>query len=254
MQKTKTRYVNKKPSSNFFPLINEEIINEAILKLNNDGYYVMPWKMPGIWIDNAKLKAENLNVESRSDPIDLQKPININPIYPTYWHNDKDVIGISEFKSLVDDNGIKEIIGRYLGCEPVFDLAAAWWTYPFKEPDSKSAQLYHYDLERIKWLKVFVYMNNVDFNNGPHCFIKGSHNSIGNKISHEGRFTDEEVFKLYPNSNEVVHIGKAGTIIIEDTLGFHKGLPANCGHRFIFEFQYSVNGFGYPHDFDNLTY
>jgi len=140
-----------------------------------------------------------------------------------------------------------EIIGRYLGCEPVFDLAAAWWTYPYGSADSKSAQLYHFDLDRIKWLKVFVYMTDVSLKNGPHAFIKGSHLNSGAFATHDGRYSDEEIFKLYSKSDEIIYEAPAGTVILEDTLGFHKGLPAIEGHRFIFEYEYSINRFGYPY-------
>ena len=53
---------------------------------------------------------------------------------------------------------------------------------------------------------------------------------------------------MYRPDDEVVFTGPKGTVIIEDTLGFHKGIPAISGHRFIFEYMVSVNHFGYPYE------
>ncbi len=129
------------------------------------------------------------------------------------------------------------------------DILAAWWTFPVGGgPESVSAQLYHFDLDRVKWLKVFVYLTDVDRESGPHVYVRGSHNSVGRKIWRDGRYSDEEVFSVCAPQDEVQFTGPRGTVIIEDTLGFHKGAPAISGHRFIFEFQLSLNRFGYPYE------
>ena len=35
-------------------------------------------------------------------------------------------------------------------------------------------QLYHFDLDEIKMVKI-LYLSDVEINDGPHCYIKGSH-------------------------------------------------------------------------------
>jgi hypothetical protein len=123
----------------------------------------------------------------------------------------------------------------------------AWWTFPVGgEADSGAAQLYHYDLDRVRWLKVFVYLTDVDEVSGPHAFIRGSHRTIGSKISRDGRYSDAEVFSMYNRADEVVFIAPRGTVILEDTLGLHKGIPAISKRRFILQVQLSINYFGYP--------
>ena len=38
------------------------------------------------------------------------------------------------------------------------------------------AQLYHFDLDRPKWLKFFIYLNDVEnISHGPHLFIEKTH-------------------------------------------------------------------------------
>jgi hypothetical protein len=246
LQAEKTRHKPKNVLSHCFPNLSENDISNAVDKLKKDGYYVIPWQLPESWLTSVKEKAGRYQVRSREDANDIQIAKSIVPKSHTYWH-DIDIINISELKDLVADEGIKEIIARYLGCSPVLDMIASWWTFPNDEASSGSAQLYHFDLDRIKWIKAFVYLSDVGLNNGPHAYVKGSHLNVDKKIGRDGRYTDEEVFSIYPREDEVVFTRPAGTVILEDTLGLHKGVPATEGHRFIFEFEYSINHFGYPY-------
>jgi ectoine hydroxylase-related dioxygenase (phytanoyl-CoA dioxygenase family) len=102
-------------------------------------------------------------------------------------------------------------------------------------------------MDRVRWVKVFCYLTDVGDDNGPHAFVSGSHNTIQNVVTHDGRYSDAEVFAHYPRSSEVRLKGPAGTVFLEDTLGFHKGVPVESGRRGVFEFQYSINHYGYPH-------
>jgi hypothetical protein len=246
VQSQKSAHTPESATSKHFPFLNEDGIKTAVDALNKDGCYIMPWRMSEPWLAAVKQKAGEYKVRSREDVNDVQIARSIEPKSHTYWH-DNDILNISELKDLVLDEGIKEIIARYLGCTPVLDTIATWWTFPYGEASSGSAQLYHFDLDRIKWLKVFVYLNDVGLDNGPHAFVKGSHLNVEKKIGRDGRYSDEDVFAVYPREDEIVFTGPAGTVIIEDTLGLHKGVPAQKGHRFIFQYDYSINHFGYPY-------
>jgi hypothetical protein len=247
IQVKQNRYTAQNATSENFPLLEESNIIQAVESLKSNGYYQMPWTLPLTWTSAVIDKAKKLSVKSRVDDDDIQKASDIKPKASTYWH-DYNIISITELQNLVNDKGIKEIIARYLECTPVLDTVAAWWTFPSGKADSGSAQLYHFDLDRIKWIKAFVYLSDVNENNGPHAYIRGSHISLDDKtIKKEGRLTDEEVFSAFSKNDEVVFTGPAGTMILEDTIGLHKGVPAIEGHRFIFEFEYSINHFGYPY-------
>ncbi len=246
LQKKRTPHRKGPISSTCFPSLDETTAAAALSQLRTNGVYVFPWRMPEEWVREAIKAAEQLKVVSRDDESDVQFPFSIAPKCATYWHG-SDVAEIPQFSDLVNDLGIREIIGRYLECEPVFDLVAAWWSFPSGAASSKSAQLYHFDMDRVRWLKVFVYLTDVGLDNGPHAFIQGSHRTIGSKVMHDGRYSDDEVFRMYPKQDEIILTGPAGTVFIEDTLGFHKGLPVQSGKRFVFEYEYSINSFGYPY-------
>jgi hypothetical protein len=189
-----------------------------------------------------------MDAVSRSDTQDVQKPSDLKPRSATYWHtNATALLAVEELKALVFDSAIREIAGRYLGCCPVLDMVVAWWSYPTAAPDPASAQMYHFDLDRIRWLKAFVYLTDVSVDNGPHAFIPGSHRDVGERVMRDSRYTDAEVLGWYPNVAPQLFTAPAGTVFLEDTLGLHKGIPGKSGVRGVFECEYSINHFGFPY-------
>jgi len=93
------------------------------------------------------------------------------------------------------------------------------------------SQLWHRDLEEKKMIKVFIYLNDVNENNGPFFYVKGSQPSGKSKISKfapqylpKGSYPDEATVKNTILLDQIVCAkGKAGTIIFCDTAGLHKG-------------------------------
>ena len=83
----------------------------------------------------------------------------------------------------------------------------------------------------------------IKIENGPHCFIEGSHKggAIANSILSKGyvRVSDEEVLRSAKNADEHIFVAPAGSLLIEDTRGFHKGLTPQSGRRLLFSIQYS---------------
>jgi hypothetical protein len=235
-------------ASSLFANVNDQVISEAVDALNKDGFWILPEHLPDDWINEVTRLLRNLNVSGRGNSDDTQTVDSLVPKVATYWHDAKDLEEIHELRRLINDGFIREIIGRYLHAQPVYDMCTAWWTFPVgSRPDEAAAQLFHFDLDRVKWLKVFVYLTDVCADNGPHAFIRGSHKTVGLFVQRDGRYSDSEVFKYFSRDDEVRFLAPKGTVFIEDTLGLHKGVPVEKGHRGVFEFQYSINSFGYPY-------
>ncbi|OIR19136.1 hypothetical protein GALL_00150 [mine drainage metagenome] len=123
-----------------------------------------------------------------------------------------------------------------------------WSPHVKDTPDSEAAQLYHFDMERIKWLRFFIYLTDVDTNSGPHCFIKGTHRAgaIPKYMLDQGyaRQSDEVIYKEFGKAAEVEFTGVRGTIIAEDSKGYHKGKMPNKGDRLLLAFELSASTFG----------
>lgn len=157
------------------------------------------------------------------------------------------------YQSLMADPSILAVAGGYLRAMPILDLVSLWWHTAFqKEPDSDAAQFYHFDMDRIRWLKFFFYITDVTTESGPHCFIEESHSSgsIPAEILAKGysRLEDLELLEHFSKEQFIEFVGKRGTIIAEDTRGLHKGKAVEAGSRLIFQLQFSNSLFGasYP--------
>ena len=153
---------------------------------------------------------------------------------------------------LLNEN-IYLIAKKYFDSEPFLDHVSLSITSNYNkamEPDSKAAQLYHFDLDRPKWLKFLIYLNDVDEKNGPHCYVEGTHktNGIPFNIRSRGykRIMDYEIQSL--NLNKHIFYGKAGSAIIEDTIGLHKGSVVQSGYRILLNIQVNSSMFGIPYE------
>ena len=100
---------------------------------------------------------------------------------------------------------------------------------------------FHIDTFETSTFKVMLYLNDVSLADGPTCYIPGTHRDAelrrrkeeewGPAVSpgdpsgrpHPTNFTDDELGHLL--ERQVPVIGEAGTIVLFDTWGVHRGLP-----------------------------
>ena len=98
----------------------------------------------------------------------------------------------------------------------------------------------------------FIYLTDVDTENGPHVFVRGSHRanlpSTANLRSRGYvRIPDSDVVAALGKDNVVELCGKRGTVLAVDTMGFHKGKPLIAGHRLMGQLIYSYAHFTGAH-------
>jgi len=172
-----------------------------------------------------------------------------NPLAVTYWLQEEDLIANPDIQDLMADLSLLAIAQAYLGTQPIIDIVAMWWSTDLsKTACNDSAQMYHFDMDRIKWLKFFIYLTDVTDDNGPHCYIVGSH-QIGGKPTEllqlgYSRIVDEQIYQFYPKEKICEVIAPRGTIIAGDTLCFHKGKPLKQGDRLVLELEFTNSLFG----------
>ena len=231
-------------SKHFEDLSNENI--KAISKERNiEGYKVFEQKLNNDIVNDLVSLSYNLKSKIGGNYISFDpKRIESN----IYKFNPKDLIKNHRVQELIMDPVLINIAGQYLESEPIFDFAAMWWSTDFKIIREDAAQDYHFDLDRTKWLKIFIYLSDVNTDNGPHCYISGSH-KVGNKPQEtldKGyvRINDKELLKFY-NKNDFKEVtGPAGTVLFGDTSCWHKGKPIVKGDRLILQLEYTSSLFG----------
>ena len=152
------------------------------------------------------------------------------------YYNKGDLNTISIFDKIINNPELNSYISMYVGRNFKCTNKASWWTFGNNEKPQE-AELFHRDIDNVLWLKVFIYLTDVDANCGPHVFIPYSHRI--NKFLSFKRFTDLEAKKEFGDFSYFK--GKKGTLIIEDTFGLHKGQHIKSNNnRLIFQLQYSI--------------
>lgn len=174
-----------------------------------------------------------------------------NPLAVRYDYALDTLLNNVDVQSLLADPSLIAIAQEYLGCLPKADVLSMWWHTNFhSRPDSEAAQLYHFDMDRLKWLKVFVYLTDVGSNDGAHSFIEGSHRTGGipSQILEKGyvRLEDDEVLSHFEKEKQIDFFAPRGTVIMEDTRGLHKGNAVQPlgNSRLILQLQFSNSLFG----------
>jgi ectoine hydroxylase-related dioxygenase (phytanoyl-CoA dioxygenase family) len=151
-------------------------------------------------------------------------------------------------QELACDPRILQIAQDYLGTLPVLDFVAMWWHTKSPSPDKEAAQYFHFDMERLRWIKFFFYITDVTKQSGPHIFVPKSHldNGLPFSLRSKGytRLEDSQVGNVFPQQNWKVFTGPVGSMIVEDTRGLHKGKHVENGDRLVFQLQYTSSLFG----------
>ena len=223
--------------------------------LRTKGYYLFPEQLPAELCDKLLQLALTQPCTARAQDGGGGAPAPATP-YPRgdpqaiiYDFHPGDLINQPDVQRLMGDASFLTVAQDYLGAQPVLDTVNMWWsTAHSQQPDGNAAQLYHFDMDHVRWLKFFIYLTDMTPATGPHCFVAGSHRSGGitDSVLSQGyaRLTDAEVAASYPAQALMEFTGRRGTVIAEDTRGLHKGKPVLEGDRLMFEFEFSNSLFG----------
>ncbi|MCW7490398.1 phytanoyl-CoA dioxygenase family protein [Leptospira meyeri] len=199
---------------------------------------------------NTELYQRPLDSESyKNKPIYSKFNPSLAPASIRYDFDEGMLINDPIIQSIMTDFSVLSIAQSYLGCLPKADVTGMWWHTDFsKEPNAEAATMWHFDMDRVKWLKIFFYLTDVTPETGPHCFIEGSHRTRGIpkhflKYGYS-RLSDRDVEDYYPKEKYIEYNAKKFTVIVEDTRGLHKGRAVTNGSRLIFQTQFSDHLFG----------
>jgi hypothetical protein len=243
--------------------LTKQNVSEICSSIRQNGFYIFPNLLDLNTLTAIKTFAEKTPINYlllEGDEIKYSKEA--KPYHQTKnFSNRYQLLNISQFAEcneamrLALDENFLHIANHYLGAKPILDLMLFWWSKSLHNLEvdektlnllkDKSAQMFHFDLDRLKFIKFFVYLTDVDSEAGPHVYVKGTHNRVPPYIKADGRFSDELVEK-HARDKIVEITGKAGTILAVDTRGLHKGKELEKGERLIFQLEFTNSMFGNP--------
>ena len=219
-------------------------------QIRRDGYYVFPERLPETFCDDIVRYARHVEGWTRwkgggYETVPVFDPD--HPVTPRYVLPEAKIWRIPDYQRLVADPLFLNLSQSYFGGVATLKDISLWWSpAPGEKPDEDAAQLFHFDYEPIPiWLKFFIYLNDVTPETGPHVFVKGSH-----RLQHEKaaallargyvRIPDDDIDEAFGHENVVELTGRAGTVFVADTMGFHKGKPPERGERVIAQIEYAM--------------
>jgi hypothetical protein len=169
---------------------------------------------------------------------DIAGPLPRNTVKLTY--RTEDLVTCPQLVQIANHPLVLDAVAQVLGTQPVISSFLAWWTLGEHQRDTEVHfdDIYHRDVDDLRFIKLFVYLTDTDERNGAHSFVKGSHRSPA--LTRRGPISDEAVRAAFAPADIVTVSGKAGTAFLEDTWGIHRPLLATEGRRLVFSVLYSL--------------
>lgn len=202
----------------------------------------------GIFIIENFLDYKNLNLIKTEVNPKIKKLINKPLKRGRYYRNSKmgiyrlyEMSKLSKIAKNIFFNStlIKDIAKYYISTKVEFYQDMIEIRQPLKKKlreMKSSSDNYHFDDWKIR-LKFFLLLSDVGKNDSPMCYLKKSHkltmlkkkieyyaNGKNGKYGYHSNKEIREIKKKY-NLKEQICTFKAGTLIIVDTRGLHKGTP-----------------------------
>jgi hypothetical protein len=155
------------------------------------------------------------------------------------------ILACPDVLEIAGDTWILRLVSEYLGCAPTLSSIGVRWSFP-GTGKRIGTQHFHRDIDDWRFLKLFIYLTDVDEGSGPHLYVHTSHKAgfgVKAKIYDRG-----DLERRYGAENIDAVTGPRGTTFIADTLGIHCGAAPETRPRLILQYQYSllpVYGFNY---------
>jgi hypothetical protein len=170
------------------------------------------------------------------------------------------VIACPHILALANSRELLDLAASYIGCKPTISALSLRWSFPNVIGDRK-LQSFHRDSDDWRYLKVMVYLTEVNAAGGPHVFVRGTH--LESPSLRLRFYDDAEVLARYGAERVISVTGPRGLGFAVDTAGVHKGEVPQATRRLMLQIQYSLlpsyayqyqpQRYPQPHQFDPYT-
>jgi hypothetical protein len=143
----------------------------------------------------------------------------------------------SDVLSLIGHAAVMRIAADYLGCKPTLSGLGAYWSFPGSEP-AVYTQNFHRDADDWQFVKLFVYLTDVDHGSGPHAYVMQSHRTAATLRARP--YSRRTIDSRYGRDKVHTVLGPRGTAFMADTYGIHAGTVPTREPRLILQAQYSL--------------
>ena len=227
-------------------------INRIVSELKTNGYALSSFEKIGLdnFIENHnQLRLfKDLNIETIINKIEKSNKKDSKSAYQLDLMKIFDNKTVRSANNIINHPVFKIISNQYFGLITKFwESPLSMFTIKSKTPPTLS-QLWHKDPTDKLILKYFIFLSDIDLENGPFNYAPKTHYFGNIKIEPESfkefnasRVTDQSMEKIIKHKDWFKGLGKKGTIVFADTRGYHKGGYVQNGSRWILQGCYVSN-------------
>jgi hypothetical protein len=136
-------------------------------------------------------------------------------------YNLHDIVNCPHLLELANHPALLQLAGNYIGCKPTISAIGLRWSFP-DAGEGSGLQAFHRDCDDWRFIKVFVYLTDVDVDAGPHVYVQGTQLEHCSVRLHA--YSDTEIMQCYGADKIVSITGPAGFGFAVNTHGIHKGM------------------------------
>lgn len=166
------------------------------------------------------------------------------------------IASIPELFGIFQNLSFVRTLSFYFGGYPIVSSVNLWASFSRSSASMVSvAERFHRDKDCFRFVKLFVYLTDVDHESGPHEYVKGSHKlSRFSKIlsakpdsllplfhgsqRNNGKFWEHAISSGLVGVERI--IGEPGFGFLEDTYGLHRGVPPRSQDRILFQVLFTL--------------
>lgn len=213
---------------------NEAGRSELAQALRSNGLVSLPSQVTPEWADKVLAYLQGKDVVAKGQAIPLDRVPSDVTIAD---YSLATVLSCPLIMALINDPEVLSLASAYLGCCPTLSSVGLRWSFPSRS-EASDVQRFHRDPDDWRFVKLFVYLTDVDENSGPHIYVQGSHRS---DLRVRARPYDLSYIerKYGPDSTRMM-LGRRGTAFMADTVGIHMGKPPTERPRLMLIAQYSL--------------
>jgi hypothetical protein len=237
--------------------LGDPTIEEVVRALKEDGVVVIPPRLKKESVQNLYELALSCQLETANyAPVasnvpgqttvsseDTSTSKGIDPAHPSYslYRVPRSILLENLIvQQLLCDSYLLAAAARYLGVFPVITKPDMWWDTDFL-PRGQRPRSFHVDSGCLRFIKVGVNLTDTTIESPHFVYVKGSHNpnkkarSLIWRLRSRMDLSDHEVRDVC--DDKIVHVtAPAGSIVLADTRGIHKGELSMRGNRLVLYF------------------
>ena len=228
----------RKQYARYFTKYNNSKIDDLVKKIKNDGIAFIHFDD---LFNNIKFNDfRSWCLDAIDNDLDHSKG---RKNYIDYFLDYDKIDNYSLLKKVLNDQNLFYVISSYLlNTTPKLNYFRIWRNNITSEKP-KDSQLWHRDGDNLIICKCFIYLEDIDEDNGATEYIKKS-NYFGDLYSlNPSKAPKANYLDSLPNKfleNKIIASGKAGTVMFVDTSGFHKGGRCTKNDRKLFTSTFSL--------------